>query len=129
MLEYERFIGSIRRESLNHLAREKQCPIGSEREVETGRIIGDNPFANRWAKTNAELGRFRYRNRHRQIRVGGYLKFLAQRNPMLGLRSAGRAQLLYAQVRYFSSSAHDPPRRTRYTPVSGPRGFCSVARA
>ena len=41
------------------------------------------------------------------------LKFLAQRNPMLGLRSAGRAQLRYAQVRYLASSAHEPPRRTR----------------
>jgi hypothetical protein len=53
--------------------------------------------------------------------------YLAHRKPMFGLRSCGRAQLRFAQVRYFGSSAQDPPRITRYKPVTGPFGLLSGA--
>ena len=64
--------------------------------------------------------------KHRSITVAAqklYLKFLAHLNPMFGPRSIGRTQLRYAHVRYFSTSAHEPPRTTRYMPLSGPFGF------
>ena len=103
MLEYERFIGSIRRECLNHLALEKQCPIGSEREVETGRIIGDNPFANRGAKTNAELGRFRIPKSAQADPRWRLLEILSAAEPDVGtaLRGARPASVRTGQILLF----------------------------
>jgi hypothetical protein len=58
-----------------------------------------------------------------QAGIAHFVAFMAQRNPIVRSSKSGSAENRAVTRNADGTSAHDPPRSTRLSPVAGPDGF------